>query len=198
MATAESNRAIPAYQAGPFDQLGRGQRMMEDPSPSALPRAHPASNGRRPPGRFTIQKSRERSSRSPGHLSVPPFAFGATPARLSGSLSTRKTENSNPRPFRTPTGFQPAPVASQVHLPRRAEKSNPTVLPAHPLATEPGTPVRFTFPECRTADSNRDPPRSERGASTKVGLVRHAPQRACSGNRTPTASVPRRRAYRCH
>ena len=138
MATAESNRAIPAYQAGPFDQLGRGQRMMEDPSPSALPRAHPASNGRRPPGRFTIQKSRERSSRSPGHLSVPPFAFGATPARLSGSLSTRKTENSNPRPFRTPTGFQPAPVARQVHLPRRAEKSNPTVLPAHPLAAEPG------------------------------------------------------------
>jgi hypothetical protein len=29
LATAESNRAIPAYQAGPVDQLGRGQQRPE-------------------------------------------------------------------------------------------------------------------------------------------------------------------------
>ena len=30
MATAESNRAIPAYQTGPVDRLGRGQRMRQE------------------------------------------------------------------------------------------------------------------------------------------------------------------------
>jgi hypothetical protein len=29
LATAESNRALPAYQAGPVDRLGRGQRKAE-------------------------------------------------------------------------------------------------------------------------------------------------------------------------
>ena len=80
---------------------------------------------------------------------------------------------------------------------RKAADSNGTVLPAHPLATEPGTPVRIAFhsaePRIRTAILLV---LSE--APLPVGLVRHAPQRACSGIRTPAASVPGRRAYRCH
>jgi hypothetical protein len=40
LATAESNRAIPPYQGGPVDQLGRGQRNAEVSSPRGLKAAH--------------------------------------------------------------------------------------------------------------------------------------------------------------
>ncbi len=35
LATSESNRALPPYQSGPFDRLGRGQRKTEASSPAA-------------------------------------------------------------------------------------------------------------------------------------------------------------------
>jgi hypothetical protein len=45
-----------------------------------------------------------------------------------------------------PPGFRPGPAAWLVHPPwQKAEHSKPTVLPAHPLATEPSAPVWFTF-----------------------------------------------------
>jgi hypothetical protein len=86
----------------------------------------------------------------------------------------------------------------------------------HPLATEPGSPVRFTFPAYPSPDSNRERCGSEPQAST-VGLEGHESDRpdsnrpydlgkvrcfpltlrshgACPENRTPTASVPGRHA----
>jgi hypothetical protein len=35
LAASESNRAIPAYQAGPVDRLGRGQQKVRVSNPSA-------------------------------------------------------------------------------------------------------------------------------------------------------------------
>ena len=83
LATSELNRAIPPYQSGPFDRLGRGQRMAEDPTPNAhtpfrvqaggcrpaaspsieesgghdphCANSQPLSKRRRPPGRFALQ-----------------------------------------------------------------------------------------------------------------------------------------------
>jgi hypothetical protein len=105
LATAESNRAIPAYQAGPVDQLGRGQQMAEVPTPSA--RA--------------------------------PFRVQAGPATRQVHSPWRKTVDTIHRAF-TPTAFQTGTTTWWFHLPRRrAGDSNATVLPAHPLATEPGT-----------------------------------------------------------
>jgi hypothetical protein len=55
---------------------------------------------------------------------------------------------------------------------RKTADSNGTVSPAHPLATEPGTPVRFTFrapPEIRTRNLFL-----LREATLPVGLEGHA------------------------
>lgn len=76
---------IPAYQTGPVDQLGRGQQMVEESSLRRLAASHPASNGRLPPGRFTIQG--QRAEHSKPTASRRPAAFGAAPATLAGSLS---------------------------------------------------------------------------------------------------------------
>lgn len=143
---------------------------------------------------------------------IRPSAFGAAPASLAGSLSTiellshpvrtggrwQRTENSNLTAIsRHPVSGRGQPPGWFILHARKAADLNGTVLPAHPLATEPGTPVRIAFqsaePRIRTANLLV---LSE--APLPVGLVRHAPQRACSGSRTPAASVPRRRAYRCH
>lgn len=93
-----------------------------------------------------------------------------------------------------PHAFQTGTTTWWFHLPRRrAGDSNATVLPAHPLATEPGTlagspsmsggpgqahrAVRTdlrgrAFPgltTCPTRDSNSEPLPSEGSASTKLG-----------------------------
>lgn len=75
-----------------------------------------------------------------------------------------------PAPIRFPDGAS-QPGRFILHGGRRTTRK--PQFPAHPLATEPGTPVRFTFHEYRPRDSNPDHPRPERGASA-IGLGRHA------------------------
>jgi hypothetical protein len=51
-----------------------------------------------------------------------------------------------PSALRRPCAFQAQPTTWPVHPPwRKAQYSKLTELPAHRLAGEPGTPVRFTF-----------------------------------------------------
>jgi len=106
LATAESNRAIPAYQTGPVDRLGRGQRKMEVSSPTgrdpvlalkASSRAGAASSWRiaevPPPQRF---HARPGSSRGP-HLGG--FA-----------IHERRTEDVSPSELPRPFAFQTTPA----------------------------------------------------------------------------------------
>lgn len=68
----------------------------------------------------------------------------------------QRMERTMPSAFRRPYAFQAQPVPWPVHPPwQKAEHSKPTVLPAHPLATEPSASVWFTFrtePRTRTAN----------------------------------------------
>jgi hypothetical protein len=105
LATSESNRALPPYQDGPFDRLGRGQRKVEV---SIFQAAKPAR----------VFKARCRAG-------APSMAEdGAHDAqRLSGAHTA---SNRSRRPGRF------------ILQARKAGYSKATVLPAHPLATEPG------------------------------------------------------------
>jgi len=151
----------------PVDRLGRGQQMVEDPTPRQSWLSHPASNGRLPPGRFTIQV--QRAEVLILTVSRRPPAFETGPATRQVHSPWRKTENSNLRAFRPPPAFQTGTTTRWFHLPwRRAEKSNPTVSPAHSLAARPGTLAGSLsmITSYRSADSNREPPGSGPGAST--------------------------------
>ena len=100
MATVESNRAIPAYQAGPVDQLGRGQQMAEVPTPAL---ARPSRLSRSwPPGRFAIRERRAEVL-SPTASWRPPV-FGTEPAARQVHSPWRKAVDTIHRAF-TPTRF---------------------------------------------------------------------------------------------
>ena len=79
---------------------------------------------------------------------IRPSAFGAAPASLAGSLSAGAGRGRRTRipALSRPPGFRPGPAAWLVHPPRKVADSNGTVLPAHPLATEPGPcPVHLPY-----------------------------------------------------
>jgi hypothetical protein len=177
--------------SGPVDQLGRGQQMAEVPTRRS--RAVPGSSRSRPPGRFAIRERRAEVL-NPTASRRPPV-FETEPAARQVHSPWRKTVDTIHRAF-TPPAFQTGTTTWWFHLPRRrAGDSNATVLPAHPLATEPGTlagspsmsgragvgtgaprgtyrPARSCFPRlttCPTRDSNSEPLPSEGSASTKLG-----------------------------
>jgi hypothetical protein len=154
-------------------------------------RALPGSSRSRPPGRFAIRERRAEVL-SPTASRRPPV-FETEPAARQVHSPWRKTVDTIHRAF-TPARFPDGDHHLVVHLPRRrAGDSNATVLPAHPLATEPGTlagspsmsggpgqahrAVRTdlrgrAFPRlttCPTRDSNSEPLPSEGSASTKLG-----------------------------
>ena len=151
-------------------------------------RALPGSSRSRSPGRFTIRERRAEVL-SPTASRRPPV-FEREPAARQVHSPWRKTVDTIHRAF-TPPAFQTGTTTWWFHLPRRrAGDSNATVLPAHPLATEPGTlagspsmagtgaprgtyrPARSCFPPpttCPTRDSNSEPLPSEGSASTKLG-----------------------------
>ena len=100
-------------------------------------RALPGSSRSRPPGRFAIRERRAEVL-SPTASRRPPV-FETEPAAWQVHSPWRKTVDTIHRAF-TPPAFQPGTTTWWFHLPRRrAGDSNATVLPAHPLATEPGT-----------------------------------------------------------
>jgi hypothetical protein len=79
-----------------------------------------------------------------------------SPCRLSRPMRTggrwRRTERTMPSAAMAPTRFPSAagaPTGFILHG-GKAENVNPTVLPAHRLAGEPGAPVQFTFREVFT------------------------------------------------
>ena len=100
-------------------------------------RALPGSSRSRPPGRFAIRERRAEVL-SPTASRRPPV-FETEPAARQVHSPWRKTVGTIHRAS-TPPAFQPGTTTWRFHLPRRrAGDSNATVLPAHPLATEPGT-----------------------------------------------------------
>jgi hypothetical protein len=100
-------------------------------------RALPGSSRSRPPGRFAIRERRAEVL-SPTASRRPPV-FETEPAAWQVHSPWRKTVDTIHRAF-TPPAFQPGTTTWWFHLPRRrADDSNATVSPAHPLATEPGT-----------------------------------------------------------
>lgn len=84
LATSESNRAIPPYQSGPYDRMGRGQReedggvephgvtRREGSSPAAAPAAHlpRAESGGHDPQRQDADPHSKRSRSLIGSLSL--------------------------------------------------------------------------------------------------------------------------------
>jgi hypothetical protein len=120
----------PRRPAGSWPADGGGP----DPSARApLPR----SSRSRPPGRFAIRERRAEVL-IPTASRRPPV-FETEPAARQVHSPWRKTVDTIHRAF-TPTAFQTGTTTWWFHLPRRrAGDSNATVLPAHPLATEPGT-----------------------------------------------------------
>jgi hypothetical protein len=162
LATWESDPAATCLSGRPLHRLGSGQqRKVEVPTPAAWrpPRAFKARS--RAGGTPSVEESRElesqRSRARPLSKRHPP------PGRFTLHGGGRRTR------IPAPSGARPLSRRSQparpVHPPwRRAGDSNATAGTAQSLAAMPGPwPVHSPY---RTADSNREPPESESGAST--------------------------------
>ncbi len=121
-------------------------------------RALPGSSRSRPPGRFAIRERRAEVL-SPTASRRPPV-FETEPAARQVHSPWRKAVDTIHRAFRPPPAFQTGTTTWWFHLPRRrAGDSNATVLPAHPLATEPGTLAGSPSMSGRPGHSH-PPPRS--------------------------------------
>ena len=152
LAASESNRAIPAHQTGPVDQLGRGQRKTEDSDPSAHAPGRVQTGGR------TLAAS---SSRADDGGPDPPAL--SRPSRFEREAAVRhlhhprrKTENSNPRRLPAPPGFRPGasiPLASSSRSGERTTRKpcphghDPASNRSRPLA---GSLSLSTLPGTRT------------------------------------------------
>ena len=89
LATSESNRALPPYQGGPFDRLGRGQRITEVPTPSACAPFRVQAGACRPAGLRSIARNEE----------VPtPTAFTASRFRGGARHPAGSRSGTAPRP----------------------------------------------------------------------------------------------------
>lgn len=139
-ATALSGRPLRPAGSWPVDGGG--------PDPQRV-RALPGSSRRLPPGSFAIQV---RNMEDPTPRGFPltrlrigdrlhgGFMFHGPPARCerAGGCGGRSNRNSPLRASRVPDGDRTLAASSPK---RKAGDSNATVLPAHRLAGEPGTPA---------------------------------------------------------
>ena len=100
-------------------------------------RALPGSSRSRPPGRFAIRERRAEVLSPTASRRPPVSKRSLPPVRFTLHGGRRWTRSTGPSP---PPAFQTGTTTWWFHLPRRrAGDSYATVLPAHPLATEPGT-----------------------------------------------------------
>ncbi len=165
-ATALSERPLRPAGSWPADGGGPG------PSASAPFRVqaggcHPAAS----PSRCG-----RRRTRPPAVARSPDFESGTASMAVSSSTDLPRCERAGgcggwrsrlPAPCGAhPLSKRSRPPGRFILQARKAGDLNARVSPPHPLATEPGAPVRFTFHSYRTADSNREPPGSGPGAST--------------------------------
>lgn len=189
MATAESNRAIPAYQAGPVDQLGRGQQMAEVPTPSVRAPFRVQAGAGHPAGSPSVSGAEVLSPTA----SRRPPVFETEPAARQVHSPWRKTVDTIHRAFthtRFPDGDHHLVVSSPSEESGRLERHGATRASVSNGARHPG---RFTLHErragqahravrtdlrgrafprlttCPTRDSNSEPLPSEGSASTKLG-----------------------------
>lgn len=144
-APVESNHALPAYQAGPFNRLGRGGQADDGGHGPQRVRAQPGSGRRLHPGSFIILMRKAEALIPSGSPPIP-LRTGARPGAFTFHGGGRRSRL--PARGADPTAFQAAPAPGRFILQeRRADDLNATPCGAHPLATEPGSPVRFTLHE---------------------------------------------------
>ncbi len=117
--------------------------------------ARPGSGRVPSPGRIAHPRAERRESNSQGRSSA---AFGAGPRHQSGCLSMAEDGVIETHPRMGPLAFRAVTAPWRLHPPwRRAENSNPTALPAHPVSSEARHPGRFTLrtlPGIRTRTSS--------------------------------------------
>jgi hypothetical protein len=145
-APVELNHAATCLSGRPLHRLGRGGRA-EDGGLEPQRSGRPA--GFKPVAASLAASSSLRKVEAliPSGCPPSPLRTGARTGRV--RFPWRKTEVLIPRRFPVPPGFRPEAAAWRLRLPRRrADYSKATPFDAHPLATEPGTPVRFTLPAC--------------------------------------------------
>jgi hypothetical protein len=164
LATSELNRAILPYQSSPVDRLGRGHREEgEGVEPTTAKGRHGCSKPAAAPAAHLPGRNEEVLT--PTAVTAIRFRGGARHPAGSRSISTLPPE-ANRREMaedgeieshgvtrRQVSGRGQPPGWFILHE-QKATDSNGTVLPAHPLATEPSAPVWFAFHECARRDSN--------------------------------------------
>jgi hypothetical protein len=118
LATSELNRALPPYQGGPFDRLGRGQQMGEDPTPSAPAPLRLQTGACRPAGFPSMAESggndpQRANADPPSKRSPRPGGFTlhvGSPARCEQAGDGGRRATRTPL-LSQPPGFRPGPVA---------------------------------------------------------------------------------------
>lgn len=124
LATSESNRALPLYQSGPFDRLGRGQQMAEVPTPSASAPFRVQAGGCHPAASPSM--CGRRRTRPPAVARSPDFESGTASMTVSSSTDLppmqasgrwRRMEIPTPSALRRPSAFQAEPAPWPVHPP---------------------------------------------------------------------------------
>jgi hypothetical protein len=132
LATSESNRALPPYQGGPFDRLGRGQRKVEV---SIFQAAKPArvfkarcraggapsneESGGPDPQRANVQRLSGQRPR-PWRVHSP---WSSSPARCDQAGDGRGRRTRIPALSRPP-GFRPGPARLAGSSSKRGRRSN--------------------------------------------------------------------------
>jgi hypothetical protein len=178
LATAELNRAHPAYQAGPIDQVGRGQRMRQESNLQGA-KARPGSSRVPSPVGLRIQSGEGRSRTPKALAGSPAFGAGAVTSRLASPWRMAQELNllralapvSGFRPGTLPLGQPSSRGESGIRTHGRRCASR---LAGGPRATTPGHLTMSTLPRTRTANARGLSP-----AALPIGLEGHQQGALC-------------------
>jgi hypothetical protein len=123
LAAAESNRAIPAYQAGPVDQLGRGQRKRRELNPQGR-----SSPGFRPGAVTSLLALPRAEDGGPDPLAVTRLTRIRIGDRLHGGFIFRERRTEIPTPIPLGTARFPAGAG---YPPGSSSKAESGAIEAH-------------------------------------------------------------------